>query len=328
MAPRAQILSVSEVRRASLRSRAPRVAAAVDRTSDRNGNNGGDGDDGSEYVGDDEQLADHVADVDLDGAAFDRDEPVTTKKRRSTSDRPSTGARRRRPNNTTPPATPSQTRSPDAPAPGSVAISAKTLTFLRDLAVNNDKEWFNSRPNHSRYVAVKNDFEIFVSYLKDRIRELDPALPDAPAKSFMFSATNDTSHPACFYFRVEPGKSRIGGGLYDPDGGRLAACRRAMVADGGAAVRAVVEKDSFRGMFGDKPLQATVEGAPYNKGLKTAPKGYKRDHDLIELLKLRDYGVMREISDEVVEGEDFMDVIMLTWTELMPWIMLLNTYAS
>ncbi|KAJ3164653.1 hypothetical protein HK101_000388 [Irineochytrium annulatum] len=364
---KAQILSVGEVHRASIRVKASRVAAAPaaegdadsagralaaaepsgagpssdendeesdafegdDADEDEDPDDGGDGDDEEEEE-----------DLDEDD---DEEEVVTPRKRAARSGKSHATPKRKRQKPR------AARRDPDSA--GKVLICPETLPFLRDLASHtNDRDWFVA--NKPRWQDIKSEFEIFVDYLKDRARVMDPALPDCPAKSCIFRINRDVrfsggplykkhvscafpkknfppDHPGCFFFKIEPGKSRVAAGIWDVQSGKLAAIRAAIDADNGAAVRAVLGRDSFKEMFGEDPLHAlTPDGEPYNESLKTAPKGYKKDHEAIDLLRLKSFGIKRDVDDDVVAGEDFMDVIIATWTELMPWILLLNTYAS
>ncbi|KAJ3191619.1 hypothetical protein HK101_007557 [Irineochytrium annulatum] len=358
---KAQILSVREVHKASRRVRSSRGAAAAAATSASEEEGSGDevpartveeSDDARASSADEEDDGDvddgregEEDDGQDDEDDEDEEEVVTPKRKRGAkSSVESSGSTTRKKKQKT--ASASRTR-PDltnSTGHGKVLICPETLPFLRDLASHtNDRDWFVA--NKHRWQDVKSEFEIFVDFLKDRARRMDPGLPDAPAKSCIFRINRDVrfaggplyktsvscsfpkknfppDHPACFYFRVEPGgKSRIGGGMYDVSAGKLAAVRAAIDADNGAAVKAVVERQSFREMFGDEPFQ-------WNESLKTAPKGYKKDHEAIELLRLKTFGVKRDVDDDVVASEGFMDLIMETWTELLPWIQLLNTYAS
>ncbi|KAJ3194045.1 hypothetical protein HK101_003603 [Irineochytrium annulatum] len=350
---KAQVLSVREVRRASGRVKSSRTAGAapaaegdagvfpgaVEESDDAGEPSSEDEDDeeNQAYVAeDDEDDDDEVGGEDDDDDGGDEepdedDEEVVTPKKRGAKSAPSSAGSKKAKKETT------------AAAEGKVLIGAETLPFLRDLADHsNDRDWFHA--NGSRWQEVRSDFEIFVDYLKDRVRALDPGLPNEDARNCVFRINRDVrfypgplyktsmacsfpkrvfppTHPACFYLKIEPGKSWIGGGMYDIPSGKLAAIRSAIDADKGAGMKAVLEKESFKKVFGKDPWQ-------WNESLKTAPKGYKKDHEAIKLLRLKSYGIRRNVDDDVVTSEGFMDVVMVTWTELLPWIQLLNSYAS
>ena len=63
-------------------------------------------------------------------------------------------------------------------------ISKQTLSFLRALAVNNNREWFAA--NHNKYERAKEDFN---NYLKQTLSELtkyDASLKGLEPKDCVF----------------------------------------------------------------------------------------------------------------------------------------------
>ena len=75
-----------------------------------------------------------------------------------------------------------------------------------------------------------------------------------------------------------------GGGMYHMDAGQLARYRKAVVADGtGRALESLVTRMRQDGL--------DVHGSD---ALKTAPKGYDRDHPRIDLLRSKGLVVMRQ----------------------------------
>ena len=118
------------------------------------------------------------------------------------------------------------------------AISNTTFKFLKDLNANNTKEWFTA--NKKRYEEAKAEFETFVGALiksiakfDEPVGELDPkkcvfriyrdtrfSKDKTPYKINMgasFSASRSKIHDhAGYYLHIEPGKSFLAGGAYEP----------------------------------------------------------------------------------------------------------------
>jgi len=121
------------------------------------------------------------------------------------------------------------------------------LQFYRDLAANNDRDWFQA--NKKRYEgSVKQPFEVFVGMLIERMREDDPGL-DISAKDAIFRINRDvrfsrdkTPYKLCssavisrggkkdtvspgMYIEAGPEKLAVYGGVYMPEREQLAAIR-------------------------------------------------------------------------------------------------------
>ena len=55
-------------------------------------------------------------------------------------------------------------------------VQPATITFLKQLAKNNNKSWFDE--HRKEYETAKADFEIVVSSLLDKMRVIAPAFAD------------------------------------------------------------------------------------------------------------------------------------------------------
>lgn len=84
-------------------------------------------------------------------------------------------------------------------------------------------------------------------------------------------------HPGALYVQLSAEGLLVAGGWYHPDRAQLAAFRRA-VADGEPGD----EVDQLLGELSDVGLELDTDDA-----LRTAPRGYPRDHPRIELLRQR-----------------------------------------
>lgn len=210
-------------------------------------------------------------------------------------------------------------------------IKLTTLQYLSDLKKNNNREWFLG--NRSRYEEAKENFEAFVQAVIDSIASFDPYIQGLEVRSCTYRINRDIrfsidktvykTHLGAFivrggkkngdryagyYFHVEPGNnSMIAGGAYMPPAAWLSAIREKIDDQGEELVKIVKNKEFlkyFGGIVGDK--------------LKTAPKGYPRDHKYIELLKLKSHLVSRMISDNKIVGEDCLDYIISASKAMKP----------
>lgn len=190
-----------------------------------------------------------------------------------------------------------------------------TLNFLADLAKNNNRDWFQE--HKKTYDASKKSVLEIIQNLIDEIAKFDPSLDGVEAKSCLFRINRDirfskdkspykTNFGALmgsagkktegtgYYFHIMPGQNFIGGGIYMPPAEKLAAIRQEIDYNPDALVKLIESKD-FKDTFGK------IQG----EALKTAPKGYPKDHPHIELLRFKSYYVLKEFTDKEVVADTF-----------------------
>ena len=142
------------------------------------------------------------------------------------------------------------------------------IDFFRELAKNNNREWFND--NKKRYEkSVKKPFAAFVAEMIGRIQQKDQEVQVQPKdcilrinRDIRFSkdktpynlhltaiispaGRKDKSIPG-FFFRFGPEQIDIMGGCYGPSKEQLAALRGA-IAENGAAFKKVIGAKAFVG---------------------------------------------------------------------------------
>jgi uncharacterized protein (TIGR02453 family) len=194
----------------------------------------------------------------------------------------------------------------------------KTFSFLQKLAKNNNRDWFER--NKESYLEIKSDFEEFISKLYDDLLLFDPSLSGQDPRKFVFRIYRDVrfskdkkpykkfisagispvgkgmGKPG-YYIQLEPGdKSFVCVGLFAPPPELLAKVRQE-IDYSGDTLKKIIEEKSFKKNFSkfwddDK--------------LKTAPKGYAKDHAYIEWLKLKSFVVMRRFTDKQVQDKKFL----------------------
>jgi uncharacterized protein (TIGR02453 family) len=217
-------------------------------------------------------------------------------------------------------------------------IKKSTLDFLTAIKCNNNRDWFLA--NRPSYLDAKDNFESFVQGVIDRIILFDPIIKGLEAKSCVFRINRDIrfsndkspykSHLGAFivrggkkngdkyagyYFHIEPGASIMAGGAYTPPAPWLSAIREKISDSPEEFMKITGEKDFikyFKSIDGEK--------------LKTAPKGYPKDHPQIELLKYKSYLVVNEAPDKLVLSKDYMDHVVKTFKAMKPLNDYLNVY--
>ncbi len=219
-------------------------------------------------------------------------------------------------------------------------IEQSTLDFLTDLKLNNERDWFIK--NRNRYLKAKADYEDFIQAVIERISEFDPILKGLEAKSCTYrinrdirfsndktlykthlgafivrGGKNNGNRLAGYYVHAEPGNnSMIAGGAYMPPMPWLTAIREKLDE----------QLDEFLQIINDREFKKYFGSLDGSDKLKSAPKGYPRDHPGIEFLKLKSFLAFRMITDKEITGKESLESIVRASEALKPLNDFLNDY--
>ena len=188
-------------------------------------------------------------------------------------------------------------------------ISSATLQFLTDLSENNNREWFKEHKHH--FEDAKANMKAFGATLLEEMQQHDKiekvklyriyrdvrfSKDKTPYKnSLSGSFTRATKRlRGGYYFHIEPNNSFIGGGFWGPNKADLKRLRQEFAADPDS-LRAIIHSKDFKEAFGE------LKG----EQLKTAPRGYAKDHPSVDLLRYKQFLVYQTFTNEEVISEDF-----------------------
>jgi uncharacterized protein (TIGR02453 family) len=206
-------------------------------------------------------------------------------------------------------------------------IQQATLDFFKAIADNNHKPWFEA--NKPLYEAAKANYLEFIEALLDEIRLIEPiyekdlkkyasriyrdvrfSKDKSPYKTNISSLIERApDYKKCpFYLHIEPSKSFIGGGVWQPEPDLLRKVRQEIDYNS-SEFNAIINKKSFVDRFG------TLTG----DALKRPPAGYEADNPNIELLKLKQYIVQRSFDDDLVMSKHFIPELCACYKEALPF---------
>ena len=206
-------------------------------------------------------------------------------------------------------------------------ITSVTYDFLKDVAKNNHKEWFHA--NKPRYEAAHQEMIAFADDLLSNVSEFD-VLETASGKKSLFRIYRDVRFSkdkspykprwaggfsrvkphlrGGYYFQLKPGGSIVGGGFFGPNSDDLKLLR-GQIAQDDEPLRNVVESASFKDVF----------GALQGDQVKTAPKGFDKEHPAIDLLRYKSMYAFHEFTDEEVMAPDFAEKVVGVWLAIRPF---------
>ena len=177
-----------------------------------------------------------------------------------------------------------------------------TLTFLHQLAKNNQRDWFETNKPHYEE-TVRTPALQFITDMADELAMLSPHFLAQPRKmggslmrvyrdvrftkdkrpyktnigiQFRHEQGKDVHAPG-FYLHIEPANCFVGVGIWRPDPRALGMIRDLIVEQAESWLTATGEK-TFRKHY-------TLDG----ESLKRPPHGYAKDHPLLDDLKRKDF---------------------------------------
>lgn len=112
-----------------------------------------------------------------------------------------------------------------------------------------------------------------------------------------------------YYFHIEPGNSFIGGGFWGPNASDLKLIREDLAFDP-SPLRKILNTESFISSF------ENLKG----EQLKTTPKGFDANDQAIDLLRYKQYLLLRKFSDEEVLSTDFIKQVGQTFKNMRPFL--------
>ncbi len=199
-------------------------------------------------------------------------------------------------------------------------FTPKLFAFLKDLADNNDRDWFKAHQDAYEEYVREPALE-FITDFAGPLKKISPHFvsDSRTVGGSLFRIQRDTrfskdktpyklntgmqfrhragrdAHAPGFYVHIQPGECFIGVGLWHPET-KVAYSIREAIADDPARWKRVTRGKRFTEVF-----------ALGGDSLKRPPRGYDEDHPLIEDLKRKDFIASTRVTQKAITSDRFME---------------------
>jgi uncharacterized protein (TIGR02453 family) len=217
----------------------------------------------------------------------------------------------------------------------SSGFTAQTLSFLRGLAKNNDREWFEARRETYQH-ALREPMLQLIATVNKQMEGFAPLHVKAPEKTvlriyrdtrFSKSKLPYKQHYAAwwgragmvktsgagYYFHLSAKQLHIAAGLYMPDPAQTLQVRRHLLE----------HHEKFRALLASRALKSRMQLSD-PQALTRAPKGFPAEHPASDLILFRNWGVDVELAPEEALGPRFSTVLARYFHAAAPLVDFLN----
>ncbi len=228
------------------------------------------------------------------------------------------------------------------------------LSFLRDIAKHNNREWFQA--NKSKYEAARKEFESGVEEVILNIAKFDNSISHLAPKDCTYrfyrdirfspdkspykrhfgayiSAKGKKALHGGYYLHIQPGNCFIATGSYWLPTNILTSCRNEIMANIDEWRKAVESGEfiKYYGYAGANAMGEYTDGetmSPKGFGiahLKKAPKDFPADYKYLDYLKMKDYCCWHSVADDFFEKDNWIDETMRMFKAAKPMMDFMNS---
>jgi len=205
-----------------------------------------------------------------------------------------------------------------------ITIPKKVFSFFKNLEKNNNREWFTEhKPEFKSIEAeVKGFYNILLENLQKQddvdkmkmfriYRDIRFSKDKTPYKTH-FGGSFGRTKPRLrggYYLHIAPNnESFIATGFWEPNKEDLFRIRKELELDA-AEFRKIISEKKFKTVWGDL----------VGNEVKTAPKGFNKEHANIDLIRKKQFIFTKKFSDTEVTSPDFLKEVMTAFGVIRPY---------
>ena len=207
-------------------------------------------------------------------------------------------------------------------------FNRKTFIFLSNLEKNNNRDWFHE--NKQEYEdTIREPALNFIADISGDLARISPHFNAIPKKiggslmrvyrdvrfgknktpyktnigiQFRHEIGKDVHAPG-FYIHISPEECFIGAGIWRPDSAALKKIRDRIIEKDNEWIK-ITQKKAFKNAF-------ELAG----ESLINAPRGYPKDHPLLEDLKRKDHIAITPIKKNIISSDQFKKEVLRSFRD-------------
>ncbi|MCR9228848.1 MAG: DUF2461 domain-containing protein [Flavobacteriaceae bacterium] len=209
-----------------------------------------------------------------------------------------------------------------------VTISEGVFDFLNELKKNNNRDWFEA--HKTEFKKYEAEIKSFLEAVKTNLNHHDDiekmklfriyrdvrfSKDKTPYKAhFAGSFSRLGGHlRGGYYVHLKPGESLLATGFWAPNKEDLLRIRKELEMDAG----------EFRNVIAQKELKS-IWGGMRGDEVKTAPKGFDKEHPDIDLIRKKQFVFTRNLSDKEVLSPSFLEEVDNSFKAIRPYFDLMS----
>lgn len=203
-------------------------------------------------------------------------------------------------------------------------VPKAVFTFFNKLDKNNNRDWFNE--NKPEFKSIEKEVKGFYNAILDNLNNHDEidklkvfriyrdvrfSKNKLPYKTH-FGGSFHRSKPRLrggYYLHIQPNnESFIATGFWEPTPADLFRIRKEFEMDD-QEIRTIISNKKFKSIWGDF----------VGDEVKTAPRGFSKEHKAIDLIKKKQYIFIKKFTDKEVLDKNFINEINTSFKAIRPY---------
>ena len=202
-------------------------------------------------------------------------------------------------------------------------LSRNVFLFLEEIKSNNNRDWFEI--NKLRYNKIKQEITSFSSILFNELNKHDDIESSKIFRIYRDIRFSNDKTPyktnigisfkrssiklrGGYYVHIKPNESFVACGFFNPNKEDLYRIRKEFEFDA-EEFRDIINKNALKRSWG------VIDGNP----LKTNPRGFSKDDPNIDLIRKKDFIVLRKFTDKEVLSKDFHTTVINSFKAVRPF---------
>lgn len=206
----------------------------------------------------------------------------------------------------------------------SKVIPKETFIFLKKLEKNNNRDWFNKHKTEFKEIELKvkacyntilnnlnshdNVDKVKIFRIYRDVRFSKNKLPYKTHFGGSFHRTKPSLRGGYYLHIAQNNESFIAAGFWEPNKEDLFRIRKEFEMDD-EEIRSIINNKAFKNIW----------GGFVGDEVKTAPKGFKKEHEAIDLIRKKQYIFVKKFTDKEVLDIKFLSDVDKAFKAIRPY---------